>query len=257
MSLAADLRRAVDPAELAPAIGMDPDPWQVDLLRSSQPRILANCARQSGKSTTTSLVAVWRAVYVPGSTVLCVSPSQRQSSELFKKVVHAYRKLGRPVAAEQESATSLTLENGSRVLSLPGTEATVRGLTASLMLIDESSRVEDELYAALRPMLAVSHGQLIAMSTPHGRRGWWADAWHDGGPGWERICVTADDCPRISAEFLAEELATLGRWRFQQEYEGKFVAADSAVFSADDIAAAFEREAAVPPLFRNIDNGGV
>lgn len=228
---------------------MTPDPWQVDLLRSSHLRRLVNVCRQGGKSTTTSVLACHRAVYVPGSTVLCVSPSMRQSGELFKKIVHAYRRLGRPVAAEQESATSLTLENGSRVLSLPGTEATVRGLTASLMLIDEASRVEDDLYAALRPMLAVSGGQLIAMSTPHGRRGWWADAWHDGGPGWERTQVTAEDCPRISAEFLAEELATLGRWRFEQEYLGKFVSSDSAVFAADDIAAAFERSSLLGPLF--------
>lgn len=249
MSLAADLRRAVDPAELAPVIGMDADEWQVDLLRSTHRRLLVNVCRQGGKSTTTSVLATHRAVYVPGSVVLCVSPSQRQSGELFKKIVHAYRKLGRPVAAEQESATSLTLENGSRVLSLPGTEATVRGLTADLMLIDEASRVEDELYAALRPMLAVSGGQLVAMSTPHGRRGWWAEAWHDGGPGWERILITAEDCPRISPEFLAEELASLGRWRFEQEYLGKFVASDSAVFSADDIAAVFEPPAPIEPLF--------
>lgn len=249
MSLAADLRRAIDPAELAPVVGMEPDVWQVELLRSTHPRLLVNVCRQGGKSTTTSVLATHRAVYVPGSTVLCVSPSQRQSGELFKKIVHAYRRLGRPVAAEQESATSLTLENGSRVLSLPGTEATVRGLTADLMLIDEASRVEDELYAALRPMLAVSGGQLVAMSTPHGRRGWWAEAWHDGGPGWQRILITAEDCPRISQEFLAEELASLGRWRFEQEYLGKFVAADSAVFSADDIAAAFDPGARVAPLF--------
>lgn len=251
MSLTADLRRAVDPAELAPVVGMDPDPWQTDLLRSSSRRQLVNVCRQGGKSTTTSVLATHRAVYVPGSLVLCVSPSQRQSGELFKKITATYRKLGRPVAAEQESATSLTLENGSRVLSLPGTEATVRGYTADLLLIDEASRVEDDLYAAIRPMLAVSGGQLIAMSTPHGRRGWWAEAWHDGGPGWERTLVTADDCPRITPDFLAEELATLGRWRFEQEYLGKFVAADSAVFSADDIAAVFDDRGIVRPLFPN------
>lgn len=249
MSLAVDLRRALDPAELCSTVGMDPDPWQVDLLRSTSTRRLVNVCRQGGKSTTTSVLATHRAVYVPESIVLAVSPSQRQSGELFKKIVTAYRKLGRPVAAEQESATSLTLENGSRVISLPGTEATVRGFTADLILLDEASRIEDDLYAAIRPMLAVSGGQLIAMSTPHGRRGWWAEAWHDGGPVWDRTLITAADCPRISAEFLAEELASLGRWRFEQEYEGKFVASDSAVFSADDIAAAFERSPALPPLF--------
>ena len=35
-----------------------------------------------------------------------------------------------------------------------------------LLLIDEASRVEDAMYKALRPMLAVAQGDLWLMSTP-------------------------------------------------------------------------------------------
>jgi len=79
-----ELKRALDPAALAPAIGMVPDPWQADVLRSGHPRILLNCCRQAGKSQTAAILAVHAAVYEPGSLVLLVSRSQRQSSELFK-----------------------------------------------------------------------------------------------------------------------------------------------------------------------------
>jgi hypothetical protein len=50
----------------------------------------------------------------------------------------------------------LLLSNGSRIVGLPGTEAAVRGFSAALLIvIDEATRVADEMYRALRPMLAV------------------------------------------------------------------------------------------------------
>src|SRR5512146_2681517 len=64
-----------DPAYFAARLGFEADPWQVDLLRSKDPRILANCARQSGKSTTTSVLATWTALYLPSSLVILLSPS--------------------------------------------------------------------------------------------------------------------------------------------------------------------------------------
>lgn len=242
--LAVDLARCVDPVALAAGIGMDPDAWQADVLRSDHPRILLNCARQTGKSVTCAIKAVHTAVYEPGSLILLLSASQRQSAELQKKVVAVYRTLGRPVPAEAESALTITLENGSRVVSLPGTEATIRAYSAvRLLLVDEAARVADETIAAVRPMLAVSGGQLIALSTPAGRRGWWHAAWEDGGPAWERVRVTAADCPRISAEFLAEERLALGEWAYKSEYECSFESCDAAaVFRDEDIEAMFRAE---------------
>jgi hypothetical protein len=99
------------------------------------------------------------------------------------------------------------MENSSRILALPGTEKTIRGYAkADLVVIDEAARVEDELLAAVRPMLATSEGggRLIALTTPAGKRGWFFEAWTGTEP-WTRVCVTAEDCPRISKEFLAEE----------------------------------------------------
>ena len=73
---------------------------------------------------------------------------------------------------------SLLFPNGSRIVGLPGTEGTVRGFSAvSLLLIDEAARVEDAMYKALRPMLAVGGGDLWLMSTPWGKRGFFYEAW--------------------------------------------------------------------------------
>lgn len=246
--LAADLARALDPVQLAHTIGMDPDPWQVQVLRSEHPRLLLNCCRQSGKSTTAAVKAVHVAVYEPGSLTLCLSPSLRQSQELFRKVLTTYRTLGRPVPAESETALTLTLENGSRVVSLPGTETTIRAYSAvRLLLVDEAARVPDETMAAVRPMLAVSDGQLIALSTPWGCRGWWYEAWGQAGSTWQRVRVPASECRRIAPAFLAEERAALGSWVFSQEYECAFAATSAQLFSEDALRQMYD--AAVRPLF--------
>lgn len=248
MSIALDLAAALDPVLLAEAAGIMPDPWQAEVMRSQSPGVLLNCSRQSGKSTTTGVVAAHMALYRPGSLTLVLSPGQRQSGELFRKCLAIYRATGRAVPAESETALTLELSNGSRIVALPGQEGTVRSFSGvDLLLIDEASRVSDGLYYAVRPMLAVSGGRLVALSTPFGKRGWWHDAWHDTGGDWERHEVPATLCPRISAAFLEQERRSMPRWWFQQEYECVFGETSDQVFGYDDVHGAVTD--AVAPLF--------
>src|SRR5215204_4838293 len=211
VSLAEDLKLALDRVSFAKRLGLEPDPWQEDLLRSTSERMLLNCCRQSGKSTMTAIVALHRALYYPGSLILCLAPALRQSQELFGKVLGFYRDLGRPVSPQGERKLSLELENGSRIVTLPGSEKTIRGFSGtSLLVLDEAARVEDELYFAVRPMLAVSGGALMMLSTPCSKRGVFFEEWIDGSSaGWERYEVPASQCPRISEEFLEEERRVL------------------------------------------------
>ena len=85
-SLVYDLKAALEPVNFAKELGFAPDPWQVKVLNSSSKRLILNCSRQSGKSTTASVLALHRAIYYPENLILLVSPSLRQSSELFRKV---------------------------------------------------------------------------------------------------------------------------------------------------------------------------
>jgi hypothetical protein len=205
------------------------------------------CSRQAGKSTAAAALALREALLWPGSLVLLLSPTLRQSGELFRdKVRRLYDRLGRPVPAARESALQLELANGSRVISLPGDEETTRGYSGvRLLVIDEASRVPDALYYAVRPMLAVSGGRLIALSTPFGRRGWFFEEWQGQGR-WARVRVEARDCPRITPAFLAEERQALGERWYRQEYECSFEEVIDAVFGYDDVMAACSD---APPLF--------
>jgi hypothetical protein len=108
----------------------------------------------------------------------------------------------------------------------------VRGVSAvSLMLFDEAAQMEDATYKSLRPMLAVSRGDLWLMSTPWGKRGFFYERWAHGGDRWMRMHVPATECPRIDPEFLEEERAEQGAMWFEQEYMGEFVDNGSEVFA--------------------------
>ena len=240
--LANDLAAALDPVVLAHQLGFDPDPWQKEFLRSTAGRILLNCSRQAGKSTMTALLGVHTAVYHPDSLVLMLSPSLRQSQELFRKASGLYERLSGVSPAKSESALKLELENESRIISLPGKEQTVRGFSGvNLLAVDEAARVPDELYYAVRPMLAVSGGRLIVLSTPDRARGWFYEAWRSQEP-WERFEIPAVECPRIRAEFLEEEKRNIGESWFRQEYGCEFLASESQAFRREDIERAFEEE---------------
>ena len=206
--------------------------------------------------------------------VRVLTPSERQSSEFMRRIKDLHEAMRQPIrvagrvqsvherqvveagedavylrlpARTRDSSLQLHLDNGSRIIGLPASEGKVRVYSSvALLLIDEASRVDDALYRAMRPMLAVSRGRLLALSTPFGKRGWFHDAWH--GPGdWERVKVTAEQCPRIPADFLAEECQALGERWFRQEYLCSFEDTIDAVFAYADIQAAMSDE--VKPLF--------
>jgi hypothetical protein len=247
VALRDDLRLALDRVAFTEKLGIVPDEWQEDFLGSSADRVLLNCSRQSGKSTMSAVIALHRALYYPGSLVLCLAPALRQSQELFGKVADFYRDLGRPVAPQGERKLSLELENGSRIITLPGSEKTIRGFSgATLLLVDEASRVDDGLYYAIRPMLAVSGGSLMMLSTPFGKRGVFYEEW-TGGEGWMRYEVPASECPRIPDAFLKEEQRVLPSWVYRQEYECSFEETEDQVFSHELVSAAITDE--ITPLF--------
>lgn len=238
-SLADDLSAALDPVVFVQGLGLDPDPWQAEVLRSPSRRILLNCSRQSGKSTITAAIGLHQALYVPGSLIILLAPTREQAAELFRKLSALYTATGATVSPKAQSILRLELENGSRVLTLPAKEASVRGYSgAALLVFDEAARVPEALYAAVRPMLATSGGRLIAMSTPFGNRGWWYEAWRSNEQ-WDRYQIPAEQCPRISPAFLEEERRTLGEWWFEQEYHCQFLDAETQAFRTEDIERAF------------------
>ena len=227
-----------DRIEFADSLGIVPDPWQRDLLQSEASRTLLNCARQSGKSTMAAILALHQALVFPSSLVLVLAPALRQSQELFGKIAGFYRDLGRPVPAEAEQRLGLELVGGSRIAALPGSERTVRGFSGvDLLIVDEAARVDDALVHSIRPMLAVSGGALMMLSTPYGRRGVFFEEW-TGGEAWERYEIPASQCPRIPPAFLEAERRSMPAWWYAQEYGCEFRETEDQLFTHEMIEGA-------------------
>lgn len=225
------LQLALDPAQLLRVVGMAPDDWQRRLLLAPARHMLLNCSRQSGKSTTVAALALHTALFQPGSLTLMLSPSLRQSGELFRKMLRLHAGVGVFAPVLRGSGTQLELANGSRIVSLPGKEATIRSFSGvALLIIDEAARVPDDLYRAVRPMLAVSQGRLVCLSTPFGKRGFFWREWEAGGEGWQRVRIPWRDCPRITPAFIEGERRSLGDAWVRQEYECSFEALEGLVY---------------------------
>ena len=101
----------------------------------------------------------------------------------------------------------------------------MRGFSAvSLLIVDEASRVPDEVYLALRPSLAVSHGDIVLLSTPRGRRGFFYREMtaEDAQQQWFRHTGAVTECKRIPEDFLAKGRSR-GQAYYKQEYLCEFV----------------------------------
>jgi hypothetical protein len=230
MNLRRLLALALDPARILRAQGLEPDPWQRDLLLSGDRQLLLNCSRQSGKSTVVAALALHTALFRPAALVLLLSPSLRQSGEIYRKVLDGYHALGQPLPAVHETHAGLELANSARILCLPGREQTIRSFGGvNLLVLDEAARIPDALYRSVRPMLAVSRGRLVALSTPFGQRGWFYQEWTGNGP-WKKVHITWRDCPRISPAFIAEEMRALGPAWVDQEYNALFTVMEGLVY---------------------------
>jgi hypothetical protein len=237
-----------DPMALAARVGIELDLRQRDVLTTDAAAIALLWARQTGKSTVAALLALYVALSRPGSLTLILSPGERQSKLLFKTVMRFYRRAGHPVPADVENKLSLELANGSEIHALPGSEATVRGFSGvDLLIVDEAARVADDLYNAVRPMLAVSRGRLVLLTTPAGKRGFFWRAWTEGGDGWHRSKATVYDNPRIDPAWIALERAAIGEWWFSQEHLVEFVDTDDQVFASDLIAGSLSKD--ISPIF--------
>lgn len=275
-ALERDLTYALDPVALVRASGLEADEWQGPVLRSEAARIVLNCHRQSGKSTVAAGRAIHRAFYRAPWLTLIISPTERQSQETLLKAKTIARAVGQDVdlGVDKDNELSLTLYNGSRIIALPGKEKMIRSYSGvNELIVDEAARVEDRVYATVRPMIAVSGGNIIALSTPFGKRGFWHYEWTKGGQNWLRVMqpaceVDADGkivrslCGRITVEFLQEERERYPDWWFRQEYLCEFADTEDQALATELVMGALGGPAPlqlnVPPEVRREDLvGGV
>jgi hypothetical protein len=211
------------------AFGFPPMPWQVPYLWDT--RNVANLkGRQVGASTAAAALCIRHARHVPGSLAAIVSPSLKQSTEVKLRAKQGLERLEEVLKID--SSTTLGLTNGSRIISLPGSAKSVRGWSATLLVIDEAAFLDPDTFLAVRATVAATGGRVIVQSTPAAPFGHFYDLYTaaedaDTAPRdapWVRYHVSSEDVDTISAEFLEEERARLRVDEYAQEYQGVFAA---------------------------------
>ena len=195
-----EIIHGMDPAAYLRGIGFEVFPWQDEVLSDPATRICIDGARQGGKSTLMSAIVCHKAKYTPKSLSVILAPTLMQANEDMMKIKSfigqdkTYPKLTRSGA--QEIAT----EKGSRILVLTASDDAARGFSnPDIILFDEASRIGDEVYEAVRPMITDNpKARIYEISTPNGKQGFFYS--HFSSYRWSRYLVrspwTARDSER-------------------------------------------------------------
>lgn len=231
-------------------IGLQLDAWQKGILDGDSKRHSILGARQCGKSTAVAGLAVHRMLTRADYQVVVIAASNRQSTLLVDKCKWILRKLGfQKLRSDGSTPHSVRLPNGSTIVALPCTPRTIRGFTANLLILDEAAYVPDVVYAASRPMLAATNGDLVLMSTADEPQGFfWEIMTRERGANWTRTTILAGEVSRFSKAFLEEERCELGEDKYRREYECEFGDGENGVFLRKVAERALKDD--VPPLFR-------
>jgi Terminase large subunit, T4likevirus-type, N-terminal len=203
-------------------LGVTPMAWQETFLRAPRgSSILALTARQIGKTTTAAWGIAHAMLFTPASLSVIACPAQRQSAEAVRRVRGVLAQADAKL--KNDNVYGLELENGSRVLALPGSDDSIRGLTVDAWIIaDEAARLNSDLISALRPMRARRpQARLAMLSTAWSRSDPFWIAWDSEDQMWIRLKATADTDPALfEAKYLEEERRALGDEAFKREYLG-------------------------------------
>lgn len=263
--------------------GFTPFPWQDAILASEGRRIIINAARQSGKSTIVSSVPCHKAKYKAGSLSVIIAATEDQAFDDMTKVKGYIQSDETYPVIKRSSDSLIQLDNGSRIVVVPATEKAARGKSCpDLVMLDEASRIEDIIYTSgVKPMFTDNPGQLILLSTPNGKQGFFYSIFSQKRKNdpWQRYLIRSPWEPVQTTEGLdlakykdeeafqkemgdiqawysprhhdyeeqVQNLYDMGTRQYKQEYCCEFVETEASVFSYSDIQQMFSHKAPEQP----------
>ena len=232
------------------------DDWQKEVM-NTKGNIVLRSGRQVGKSFIISHKVGEYAVKNKKKTVLVIAAVERQAQLLFEKIltyVHdnyrAYIKKGK----DKPTKSKLTLNNGTVIHCLPSglSGYGIRGYTVDLLVADEAAFIPEDVWTAVTPMMAITKGNIIMLSTPFGRGGYFYECFND--PSYTTFHVSSEDCPRKNQEFLDREKGRMSDLQYAQEYLGEFIDELRQFFPTDLIKSCMTLESGLYPLSTLGDN---
>jgi len=201
------------------------DSWQKEVL-ATEGNICLRSGRQVGKSTVISQKAGEYAIKNKNKVILVVAAVERQAFHLFEMILYYLDSNYRTYICKgrkRPTKSKIHLNNGSVIYCLPTglSGLGIRGYTVDLLIADEAAFIPEEVWTAITPMLAVTKGNIILLSTPFGKGGFYYKKFSD--PSYTSFHVSSEDCPRIDKKTLEQAKKDLTKLQYAQEYLGEFV----------------------------------
>lgn len=210
--------------------------------------------RQSGKSTSAAGYLLWYAMFVPDSTILIAAHKYAGAQEIMQRIRYAYENCPDHIKAGVTTYNkgSLDFENGSRIVSATTTENTGRGMSITLLYLDEFAFVRPsiakEFWTAITPTLSTG-GKAIITSTPNSDEDQFAFIWKGanktedeyGNPtelgvnGFRAYRAHYTEQPGRDEQWAQEMKAQLGDDRFRREIGCEFIIADETLINPNTL----------------------
>jgi hypothetical protein len=206
--------------------------------------------RQSGKSTSAAGYLLWYAMFVPDSTILIAAHKYTGAQEIMQRIRYAYEACPDHIKAGVTTYNkgSLDFENGSRIVSATTTENTGRGMSISLLYLDEFAFVRPSIaelfWTSITPTLSTG-GKAIITSTPNSDEDQFALIWklankcedsygnetELGVNGFKSYRAYWTEQPGRDQKWADEMKAQLGEDRFRREIGCEFIIADETLIA--------------------------
>jgi len=210
--------------------------------------------RQSGKSTSAAGYILWYAMFVPDSTILIAAHKYTGAQEIMQRVRYAYENCPDHIKAGVTTYNkgSLDFENGSRIVSATTTENTGRGMSITLLYLDEFAFVRPsiarEFWTSITPTLSTG-GKAIITSTPNSDEDQFAFIWKGanktedefgnttelGVNGFKAYRADWQEQPGRDQKWAEEMKAQLGEDRFRREIGCEFIIADETLINPNTL----------------------
>lgn len=199
------------------------DNWQRQVLECESKRIAIRAGRQSGKSTVVSLKVAQYAMQYSNKVVVVIAAVERQAQLLFEKIFNTIVTIDRKAVKGKPTKSYVKLKNGTQIWCLPTGQSGygIRGFTVDLLIADEAHYINEEVFTAIIPMLAVTGGTFILLSTPKGAEGYFYECFKD--PTYTTWHISSETCTRIPKEFLEQQKKRMTKVSYQQEFLAEFI----------------------------------
>ena len=221
------------------AIDFDLYDYQIDMIERyhSNRSVVVLSARQTGKSTVSSMYLLWFAMFQFDKTVLIVSNKNKGAMEMISRIQYAYLYLPhwlKPGIEEDGwNKHTIKFDNHSQIDSEATSEDSARGESLSLLYLDEfafvKNNIADDFWGAVAPTLSTG-GDCIMSSTPNGDINVFAQIWRGAlvdANGFYPIEVKWDQPPGRDEQFKEDQIGKIGERKWLQEYECEFLSSDN------------------------------